>query len=475
MPSDLHGDFHGDPTAVASPRRLWGWAILIALAGVAVRALWYLQFKEEIPFRLGPDGNIYIAQAKAILNGSIGDPSAPGLATSLREFLPPGYPLFLAGVWGLLPRGDVFRQPDYVLLVVFGVQWVLAGLTTLMTFAISRRVLFGWSALIPPALITLSVAFVDIPNLFANETLLAFLLTAAVLLLVKAHNDALPALSERPWQEKPPRSWQWLYCVGAGMALSAAILVQPRIALLLPFAAWWLIRAARGRYAVLFLVFALLLPGAWIIRDYQQYDELVPISLSPEAALFNDNVDPIGGAGTTDQLQAPGCNAFVLNSQDFQEHVVWGHCMVRAGANQIVDHPGRSALAVPDRLAALFSPWDPQFARGRYSSDKWGYQDIIPASLRRDTTFDNARQILAVVLMVLYVLMLLVGVVGLWLEGPGSQARMIAIPLVTLPLIHLIFHAENRFRLPLVPLISIAITLGVLTCWDAVSAGRRKS
>jgi hypothetical protein len=458
----------------SSPRRLWGWAIFIALAGIAARALWYVQYKEDLPLRAGPDGDIYLGQAKAILNGSIGDPNATGLASVYCEAFAPGYAMFMAGLWSAVPRGDVFRNADYALLIVYATQWVLAGLTTLMTFALARRVLFGWSALVPVVIVTLSIALVDMPNMFAYETLLAFLLTGAVLLLIKSHSEELPELSERPWQERPPRNWQWLYVLFAGIALSAAILVQPRVAIFLPFAAWWLVRAARGRYAILFLVFALVLPGAWIARGYAHFNQLVPISINPEASLYMDNVDPVGGMGYVAEATPPQCNRDWLFAQDLQQHFVWGHCMVRAGANLVVDQPGESARAVPDRLVALFSPWNPDYARGQYSSDKWGYQDAIPQSARDDTTYKQAAHVLVIILMSLYALMMLVGIYGLWLEGPGSAPRIIAIPLIVLPLIHLFFHAENRFRLPVLPLIAIAITLGVVTTWDAIAMARQK-
>ncbi|MGH2906705.1 MAG: hypothetical protein ACRDKI_08030 [Solirubrobacterales bacterium] len=457
-------------SAAASPRRLWGWAIFIAVAGVAARATWYVHFKEDLPLRAGPDGDIYMGQAKAILNGSIGNPDATGLATVYREAFAPGYALFVAGLWLPLPRGDVFRGADYTLLVVFAVQWLLAGFTTLMTFALARRVLFGWSALAPPVIVSLSIALVDMPNMFAYETLLAFLLTATALLLVKAHDDPLPPGPLRYWQEPdPPRRAQWSATLLAGVTLSAALLVQPRLIVLLPFAAWWLWRAAAGRFAALFVVVALVLPGAWMARNYSHFETFAPISINPQASLYMDNVDPVGGTGYVPDAAPPQCSRSVLYEPDLKQHFEWGRCMQSAGFNEITSHPADSALAIPDRFAALFSVWNPAFARGTYSSDKWGYQNLPPASVRDDPTYADALQIAAIVLMVLYVLMTLTGLYVLWLEGPGSVPRMIALPVIVLPLVHVIYHAENRFRLPVLPLIAISITLGVLAVWDALT------
>jgi hypothetical protein len=225
---------------------------------------------------------------------------------------------------------------------------------------------------------------------------------------------------------------------------------------------------------MLFLVFALMLPSAWIVRDYEQFNTVVPISINPQASLYTDNVDPIGGSGYAADVAPAQCPRDVLYSQDLQQHFAWGRCMARAGLSEITDHPADSALAVPDRLVALFTPWNPTFARGTYSSDHWGYQRLVPASLHSNATYKNAERVLVIALMVLYVLMMIVGLWGMWLEGAGSVARVIALPVIVLPLVHLMFHAENRFRVPLLPLIAIAITLGVLSTWDTLIASRRK-
>jgi hypothetical protein len=457
------------PSDVVSPRRLWGWAIVIALAGVAARALWYLNFKDDLPLRPGPDGYVFIGQAKSFLAGAISDPNANGLATAYKEAFPPGYGLFLAGLWAALPRADVLADADYVWLTAFAAQWLLAGLTTLMTFALARRVLIGYSALIPPVLLTLSVALIDLPNAFAYETLLVFLITATVMLLVKAHDAA--ALR---WREGLQRAAPTLLSVLAGLTLSAAILTQPRVAILLPFATWWLVRAAGGRHAVVFLVIALLLPGAWIARDYSLFGRVVPISIDSQASLYEDNVDPVGGKGFTPGAMPPQCRSDWINSPLLTEHFVWANCMTRAGANEIIDHPSKSALAIPDRLAAMISPWNPAYARGNYSSNLWGYQDVVPRAVRNDTTFIQAEDVLVVVFLVLYAGFALIGLYALWAEGPGAPARLIATTIIVVPIAQFVFHGENRSRILLLPFLLISITLGIVAAWDFFASQRDK-
>ncbi|MFY9469686.1 MAG: hypothetical protein WAP37_06190 [Solirubrobacterales bacterium] len=456
-----------------SARRLWSWAIFISVAGVGARALWYLKFRDDLDVRLGPDALIFLAQAESFVRDGITSASHATLDATPAA-TPPGYPLLITGIWNLLPAGDVYAGREYVLLIVRGVQWLLAGATTLMTFALARRVLFGFSALVPPLLLTISIAMIDTPNLFMNETLLAFLLTAAVLSLVQAREAAAQPSPDPPAQGAKPkrRLGAGLPVMIAGLAVSCAVLTQPRIAVTLPFVAIWLLTAAPRRYCAIFVLVSLLLPAAWVVRDYAIYDEIVPVSVGWQVALYEDNVRPVGGSGTR-PLISPECVDLdpagvggPANAFEFAD------CMQRQGLGELTAHPGRSARAIPDRLAALVSPWNPDHARGEYRADMRHWRSLIPVATRADSSFVAADRVVNVVWIALYVLFLALGLWSLWPEGPGSPARLIAIPILTLPLAHLLFHAEGRFRLPMLPLLAIALTLGILAALEILRGDR---
>lgn len=474
-----------------SPQRLWTWAALLTGAGIAARAVWYLRFKDDLFFSLGPDGETYVTQAQGYLRGAIFDPEATGLANVFREVFPPGYPLFVAGIWKPLPMHDVLAQAEYALLAVRIVQWLLGGALVLMTFALARRVLFGFTALLPPLLLTASIALVDLPNRFAYETLLAFLLTAAVLLLVNASEargrgehglqeewptrreetaealaiddfgDEWEALDEAP---RPLRRWfsPGFLILTAGLALSYAIVVQPRVAVVLPFVAAWVVSAFAPRHTVVFVLAALLLPAAWIARQYAVYDEIVPISINGQASVYLDNVDPVGGSGFVKRAAPPQCPRSMLAADDMSEHFEWARCMQREGFAEMASHPFESLIAVPDRLAALLSPWNPVHARGEYDVRAWDFHKLVPTATRRSETFKTVDGAANAAWIALYGLLAVLGAITLWAEGRGSSARLMAIPLATLPLVHLVFHAENRFRVPALPLLAIAVSLGLL-------------
>lgn len=448
-----------DELAGVSSRRLWAWACVIALLGVAARVGWYLYFESDFEWRLGPYGMEYLGQAVSYMQGGIGNPEAGSQAPAWREMLPPGYALFLSGVFQPFGAQEAFAMGDGPMTAVRVVQWLMAGGVTLMTFALARRVLFGWVALVPAVLVTASIALVDLPSLLANETLLAFLLTAAVLLLVKAN-------------EAEGRDRVGLVVL-AGLALSYAVLTQPRLVLVVPFAAVWLWRSVGARFGVALAILAVLLPAGWVVRNYAVFDRLVPVSPAGHASVYNDNVDPVGGTGTVERAAPPECPRSQLLSGALTQRFTWARCMQAAGFDEIAAHPADSALAVPDRFAALYSPWNPTRARGFYSTPHWDYHYLIPAETLSNETFKRVDRTLNYVWVAGYILLVLLGVLVLWAEGPRSGARIIALTLISLPLIHLVLHAENRFRVPFLPMAMIAVTLGAMTFWEALRRDSR--
>lgn len=437
-----------------SAKRLWTWACIVALLGVVARAAWYFNFQDEFAWRLGPDGMTHLNQAVGYMLGGIGNPEAGSLSPAYREFLPPGYPLFLSAIFQPFGSQEAYALGEGPLLAVRIVQWLMAGGLTLMTFALARRVLFGWAALVPAVLVTLSAGLLDLPNLLASETLLAFLLCGSLLLLVKA-------------REIDGRD-RGLLVLLAGLAFSYALLTQPRIVLLLPFAAIWLGRNLNVKFGAAFAIVALALPVGWIVRDYVLFDEFVPVSIAGQVAVYTDNVEPVGGSGTVARAAPAECPRTQLLVSPLEYRFNWARCMQAAGVDEIAAHPGDSALAVPDRVAALFSPWNPTRARGNYSVPHADYHYLVPAATRTDSTFRQIDRTLGYVWVAGYIALLIVGLATLLVEGPLSPARLIALPLLTLPLIHLVLHAENRFRLALLPFALIALTLGALTAWDAL-------
>lgn len=534
----------GDPperdASAAFPARAWRLALVLALAGVLARAVAYALAGD--PYlnaaatsgeeAIGDEALTYLGMARDYLTGGL-----TGLGgTHQPESLAPGYPLFLAGLWRGLPTADVIAGSGYVPAIARGAQWLLAGGTTLMTFGLARRVLFGYTALLPPLLLTVSFAFVDLTNTLQPHVLTAFLLTATLLLLVKSREAAavpaesptdagtespavddqaetaglLPAdpltadvdvlddedgvwgdlddelawetLDEPPLRERPPRPL--LAVAVAGLALSFAILVQPRSALLLPPAAAWAVTALPRRAVALFVLTALVFPGAWIARDYLLYDEVVPISTGWQTALYADNIRPTYGRPglnrppTEGDAVAPECRPIepaVKNADDEVDparRLAFARCMQRAGIDLLAADPAAAASAVPSRFIALLSPWNRAHARGPYDSRGWDYHRLIPAKARTDPLVKAVDGALAAVWMAAYALLALAGVIVLWLEGRGSAARILALPLISVPAAHILFDTRNVDRVPLLPVLTIAVSLGLIWLRESKSRSR---
>ena len=97
-----------DPTA----RELWLVTALITLLGLVGRIVWYKHYNEALFLRVGPDGMTYFNQAvdqlREIYSTSGGDP----VDDAYIRYLPPGYPLFLATLWKLIPLHGVIGERE---------------------------------------------------------------------------------------------------------------------------------------------------------------------------------------------------------------------------------------------------------------------------------------------------------------------------------------------------------------------------
>lgn len=507
-----------------SSRELWLVAGLLAVLGLAARVAWYKHYNEALFLRVGPDGMTNFHQAVDKLRDFYGVSGGEPAPAYSRDYLPPGYPLFLATLWKVIPLHGVVGEREFWIASVRAarvVQWMLAAGVTLMSFALARRVLFGYSALLPPLLLTASIAMVDVPNLLAAETLLAFLLTATVLLLVKAReasaaaarsaseaaepgdgadehgdehshaelafhdddptfddlapledDDEIWSALDEPAPGRGGRDLTGLWVLLAGLALSYAILTQPRFVLFVPFAVVWAARALPRGQAIVFLLVALLLPAGWVARTYAEQSRILPLSIGAQASLYEDNIDPIGGDGTSVGAAPVACPREMLSSADESVRREWADCMQTEGFNQIVDHPRDSLAAVGDRLTAMLSPWNADYARGGYASELFSYPEIVPRATRDDPAYRTTRDWLNVLWIAIYAALLLAGAFALWAEGAGSPARLMAMPLLASPLALLLYHGENLQRLPILPLVSIAVTLGMLSCLERLRPRR---
>ncbi|MBJ7459728.1 MAG: hypothetical protein JHD02_11105 [Thermoleophilaceae bacterium] len=385
----------------ATPARLWIYAALIALIGVAVRVIWFVEFEYDLPFAFGET----LSGHAWALEPNFRVPVAANVAVNpydVTRAFAPGYGAMLYGLVEL--AGGAAASNHTISIDLLAVQSVLVAIATLITFALARRVLFGYAALIPPLLLTASIALIELPGGLAPSIPLMLLVILAVW--------QLTILQERLPEGRGPGAM--LLTIGAGFAIGAAILFNPAALLLAPLILWWAFRGLGAEHATLLLVAAILLPASWLAVAQSQLPEGIPTAQA-KAWIQQDS----GNFPTT-------------------------------------------LTQVGDRAYAIATPWNARFARGDYASSNWNYEWILPLSLRSDTSYQAATKGLVAFLILLSVLLVLLGLTELFAEGPGSGARLLALPVIALPFVTFLSDGGNILRIPMLPFLMIALTLGCI-------------
>ncbi len=366
------------------------------LIGIVARVIWFVQFEYELPFQaaLTQTGHGW-AGAQDAFFGDV----APNSNDLTRAFAP-GYGGLTRGLAEL--AGGSTATPHKLAINLLVVQAGLVALATLITFALSRRVLFGYAALVPSILITMSIALIELPGGLAPQIPLMFLVILAIW--------QITILRERPPNGSNPKLV--LLTISAGFTLGAAILFNPAALLLAPLVIWWAFRGLGTDHAVLLLVAVVLLPASWLAVIQTQTADGIPSE------------------------------------------------QVRAWIQQDAGKLPNSVKTVGNRAYMVGTPWNARFARGTYSSTNWNYEWILPISVRSDSNYQAVTRGLIAFFMVLFVALIMLGILALFAEGAGSAARLLALPAITLPFATFLSADGNTLRIPALPFLMIALTLG---------------
>lgn len=390
------------PAAIdrATPARLWVWAAFIALVGIAARVIWFVQFEHQLPFGFDLSA-AYSGHAWALepsFRHAVGDLSINPY--ELTQAFAPGYGAMLRGL--VEAAGGATASAHDVAVELLIVQSALVAFSTLLTFALARRVLFGWAALVPPVLITLSIALIELPGGLAPQIPLMFLIVFGVWLVT--------LMRERLPEGRGPAAVA--ITMLAGFTLGASILFNPAALLLVPLILWWAFRGLGSEHATLLLVAAVLIPATWLAVAQTQLTDGIP----------------------TTQAQT------------------W----IERDAGNVPN----SLETVGNRVYAIATPWNARFARGPYASTNWNYEWIIPQSIRADTNYVAITRGLIAFFMVLMVVLAVLGLTELFAEGAGSAERLLALPVIALPFATFFSANGNLLRIPMLPFLAISMTLG---------------
>jgi hypothetical protein len=229
-------------------RRFWSLVLLaVALLALVLRIYYVRTAVVDHPIR-GDAAQYYAYALNLNLHGVFSKDSPDAATITPDNYRDPGYPLFLS-VWM-----KAVGWADTWYAVVLLSQALLGALTVMLTAQLGRYWLAPHWAIVAGLLIAVWPHCITITGYLLSETLFGFLCALGVLLC------AVGCRRENPW-----------CAVAAGLVLGAAALTN---AVLLPFGivlagflAWR--KLAPRKICVALAMGALLLPGAWAIRDMQ--------------------------------------------------------------------------------------------------------------------------------------------------------------------------------------------------------------
>jgi len=398
-------------------RRALGGILAVALA---LRVVWVL-YSDFSPV-YGDDAGWYEFIGRALSAGR-GFVNLSGEAT---VFWPPGYPLFLAGIYKL------FGGPDVKVALLFNA--LLSGGTVLLVYAIGRRAFDERTAVLGAALVALFPSLIFLTGITLSETLFTFLMFLGVWLVIEA--------DRRP---------NGLLFIPAGLVVGYAALTRGQAALLpLAFIPFWGVFFHRWRPALLRAVIlgslAALVVLPWAIRNYLESNSFVPISANAGFDFYIGNSED--ASGHSRQL-SPVATAYD-NFPEAEREAKLGDDYFRQGREYMQSHPAREVILSVRKVFYLYY--------NDHEALAWmeghGESQFMPRPLRiglgwLSNTYYFASLCLAAV-----------GITG-WLSVRNPLRLLLVSLAVYWTLAHMMFFGDARFHAPIMPVFCLWAAVGV--------------
>lgn len=244
----------------APDRRTWIAGVLIA--GILVRAAWFVLF----PAEQTSDAGTYFKLAAKLARGE-----AYAVA-GMQSYWPPGYPLFLSLLFGVLGA-----KPW----VPFALNLVLFSAAVMVVFRLAAETSGDLTGRLAVLVLAAWPTYVASAGIASKEVLLILLIPLAVWLYVRGvRAQAVSAAS--------------LYAAAAGVVLGFGALAQPSVqffpAVFVIYeaaAGTWKRRLALRAGAVILAMAAVI--GPWTIRNYTVLNAFVPISTNGGTNFYKAN------------------------------------------------------------------------------------------------------------------------------------------------------------------------------------------
>ncbi len=398
------------------------WLLLIVASSLAARSTLVVFFPQFLSLKTSG----YDAYAVNLLagHGFTRFPDRTG-----DSDLPPLYPFFLAGVYGLLGRGAI---------QVALAQSILDAGTMGLIFLIGRRV-GGTAVGLWSAAFFGMYPYLVYQDLTVNDTSLFIFLLAGVVWI------GYRVLDTR----------QVRFAAALGLALGLAALTKPFVVLTWPvIAIWWSAHGSgrsRWRLALVSGLTALLVIAPWIVRNSLLDGKPVFISTNDGSNLYQGNNPCVADYLSRGwDAQWVDCLASPPPGMGDAAEDVWYR---QQAIDYLAHNPGQWPRLFLTKLRVLWSPAITPLSvpPGATASDD-------PVLLYSSPAFVLAR----VIHLLYFVPLLALGLAGIVL---ALRARLAVLPLLAVPaavtVTYLVFHPSTRYRSPADPFLFIfsALTL----------------
>jgi len=388
------------------------WATLGAILGLALVArLFVVIAMPELGDPGSMDTSNYLHLARSLVeSGSYAMWAKPS------AYVAPVYPFFLAGVF------KIFGENFFVVKLI---QVLFGGATVLLVYLLALRFTRPAAALLAALIVTLHPELVGVTGFIYTETLFVFLLTATLLSAVRAMASAKPA-----------------HFVIAGALLGLTTLCRGTT-LYLPFFILAVMMFSSQRWIWLrrwavFMAGMILVMAPWTLRNYHHFHVFLPVATGSGDVFWTGNYLEFDGEYRYEETQTK---------------------LLQVAGD--VDLVTRDRKLMADAKQRIFA--DPLPHAWLFARKVWRYW----LRIYEDVPSGEARQrnwLIFGTLAAIHYVLLPLALVGLYrCNWRDDGVKLLLAFVVYYTLVHAATLAVARYRIPLLPLLSLAAAGGVLS------------
>ena len=348
-------------------------------------------------------------------------------------YRPPGYILFLAGIYQIF---------GHHLKVVYFIQSLLSVASLYAIYLLGAKVFNKETGLLSLFLSSLYIPFIAYSGILLSESLFLFLLLYGVYGFIKG-------------VETEKTGWFIL----SGLFIGYATLTRS-LALLVPilFFGWWALKKGKGvlkasvlKKGLVFLLFMGLAIAPWTVRNYMEQKTLVVVDTISGLNLLIGNNEFATGKFTNDIVKVPAFNQAKREGATDAER---DQMMKKAAVQWIVEHPGKFLDLSLGRLGMYLT-----------ISEDW---ISIPYHWERISFYSNGYNQFT------HWILIGLGLIGIvWILIKKRSALLPVGLAVYFFSVLSVFYFQTRYRLPAMPFVILLAAYVLMQCKEILKSNKK--